>query len=135
MTVAINTELAELAEDVFGRRRPRAPGSTPPLWATLEDTGLARLTLPADVGGSEASFADAAVVLNAAGAHAARVPLVETDLLAGWLLQAAEIPLPDGPAHPGRRGPGRRPHRPPGRGRPAPGAVGALGRRDRRARR
>jgi acyl-CoA dehydrogenase len=25
------------------------------------------------------------------------VPLVETDLLAGWLLQAAQIPLPDGP--------------------------------------
>ena len=28
---------------------------------------------------------DAAVVLTEAGAHAARVPLVETDLLAGWL--------------------------------------------------
>ena len=96
MTVAINTELAELAEDVFGNATA-GTGFDAPLWATLEDTGLARLTLPADVGGSEASFADAAVVLNAAGAHAARVPLVETDLLAGWLLQAAEIPLPAGP--------------------------------------
>ena len=37
------------------------------------------------------------MVLDAAGAHAARVPLVETDLLAGWLLHAAGIPLPAGP--------------------------------------
>ena len=36
-------------------------------------------------------------MLTAAGAHAARVPLVETDLLAGWLLHAAGMPLPDGP--------------------------------------
>ncbi len=105
MTVAVNTELAELADDVFGSATA-ATAATPAtgdtgfdaaLWATLEQTGLARLTLPADVGGSAASFADAAVVLTAAGAYAARVPLVETDLLAGWLLQAAGIPLPDGP--------------------------------------
>ena len=98
MTVAVNTELAELAEDVFGAAAAAGgAGFDAALWATLEQTGLARLTLPADVGGSEASFADAGVVLSAAGAHAARVPLVETDLLAGWLLQAAGIPLPDGP--------------------------------------
>ncbi|HEX5811973.1 MAG TPA: acyl-CoA dehydrogenase family protein [Pseudonocardia sp.] len=96
MTVAVNAELAELAEDVFAAAAGGA-GFDAALWATLEQTGLARLTLPADVGGSEASFADARVVLSAAGAHAARVPLVETDLLAGWLLQAAGIPLPDGP--------------------------------------
>jgi acyl-CoA dehydrogenase len=41
--------------------------------------------------------ADAAVLLTEAGAHAARVPLVETDLLAGWLAHAAGISLPDGP--------------------------------------
>jgi acyl-CoA dehydrogenase len=96
MTVATNTELVDLADTVFGGASA-GTGFDAALWATLEETGLARLTLPADVGGSEASFADAAVVLAAAGAHAARVPLVETDLLAGWLLQAAEIPLPDGP--------------------------------------
>ena len=96
MTVAINAELVDLADTVFGSATA-GTGFDAPLWATLEETGLARLTLPADVGGSEASFADAAIVLAAAGAHAARVPLVETDLLAGWLLQAAEIPLPKGP--------------------------------------
>ncbi len=96
MTVSINAELADLADDVFSGATA-GTGFDAPLWATLEQTGLARLTLPADVGGSEASFADSAIVLAAAGAHAARVPLVETDLLAGWLLQAAKIPLPEGP--------------------------------------
>ncbi|OLT15792.1 hypothetical protein BJF78_15440 [Pseudonocardia sp. CNS-139] len=56
--------------------------------ATLEETGLARLMLPAAAGGSEGTVADAAVVL---------VPLVETDLLAGRLLHAAGIAVPDGP--------------------------------------
>ncbi len=63
----------------------------------MEGSGLTRLTLPESAGGSAGTVADAAVVLDAAGAHAARVPLVETDLLAGWLLHATGIPLPDGP--------------------------------------
>jgi acyl-CoA dehydrogenase len=93
----MNTELEELAESVFGDAASSATGFDAELWKTLEGTGLARLTLPADAGGSEGTFADAAVVLAAAGAHAARVPLVETDLLAGWLLHAAGVPLPPGP--------------------------------------
>ena len=35
------------------------------------------------------------------------MPLVETDLLAGWLLHAAGIPLPDGPLTAVRRRPAR----------------------------
>ena len=93
----MSTELAELAESVFADARGEGTGFDAALWATLEDTGLARLTLPADAGGSEGTFADAAVVLAAAGAHAARVPLVETDLLAGWLLHRAGIEVPAGP--------------------------------------
>ena len=93
----MNTELQELAESVFADAASSDTGFDAPLWSPLEDTGLARLTLPADAGGSEGSLADAAVVLAAAGAHAARVPLVETDLLAGWLLHAAGVPLPEGP--------------------------------------
>jgi acyl-CoA dehydrogenase len=94
-------ELTDLAESVFADAVSAAVGSSvgfdAALWATLEETGLARLTLPTAAGGSEGTFADAAVVLAAAGAHAARVPLVETDLLAGWLLHAAGIELPSGP--------------------------------------
>jgi acyl-CoA dehydrogenase len=97
MTTSVNTELQELAESVFGDAASSDTGFDAPLWRTLEETGLARLTLPAGAGGSEGSLEDAAVVLGAAGAHAARVPLVETDLLGGWLLHAAGVPLPDGP--------------------------------------
>jgi acyl-CoA dehydrogenase len=96
-TGPMNAELVELAETVFADSASSETGFDAALWATLEETGLARLTLPGDSGGSEASFADAAVVLAAAGAHAARVPLVETDLQAGWLLTTAGIPVPDGP--------------------------------------
>jgi alkylation response protein AidB-like acyl-CoA dehydrogenase len=80
-----DTELAELADSVFAGARTDGTGFDAGLWAILEDTGLARLTLPAEAGGSDGTFADAAVVLDAAGAHAARVPLVETDLLAASL--------------------------------------------------
>jgi acyl-CoA dehydrogenase len=92
-----NAELQELAESVFADARGAGTGFDAALWKTLEDTGLARLTLPGDAGGSEGTFADTAVVLAAAGAHAARVPLVETDLLAGWLLHSAGITVPSGP--------------------------------------
>ena len=118
-----------------GVRRPRsrASGSTPTSGPPSRTPASPGSPCPATSGGSEARFADAGVVLAAAGAHAARVPLVETDLLAGWLLQAAEIPLPDGPLTLAVGRPRRRPHRPPGGGRAAPGAVGARRRRDRRA--
>jgi acyl-CoA dehydrogenase len=92
------SELRELAESVFGDSRESAGyGFDAGLWAICEETGLARLTLPEAAGGSEGSFADAATVLAAAGRFAARVPLVETDLLAGWLLHVAGIDLPAGP--------------------------------------
>jgi acyl-CoA dehydrogenase len=97
VNASVNAELQELAESVFGDMASAGTGFDAGLWRTLEETGLARLTLPAEAGGSEGTFQDAAVVLAAAGAHAARVPLVETDLLAGWLLHAAGVPLPDGP--------------------------------------
>ena len=96
-STGMSTELAELAESVFGAAAGAGSGFDAALWQTLDETGLARLTLPADAGGGAATFADAAVVLDAAGAHAARVPLVETDLQAGWLLHTAGIALPDGP--------------------------------------
>jgi len=92
----MSAELTDLAEQVFASR-DAGVGFDAALWALLDETGLARLTLPAEAGGSGATFVDAAVVLAAAGAHAARVPLVETDVQAGWLLRTAEIPLPDGP--------------------------------------
>ncbi len=93
----MSSELRELAESIFSTVSPAGVGFDAALWKTLAGSGLTRLTLPEAAGGSEGELTDAAVLLTAAGAHAARVPLVETDLLAGWLLHAAGIPLPDGP--------------------------------------
>jgi acyl-CoA dehydrogenase len=91
-------DVQELAESVFG---DAWDGSTDAfdagLWTVCEQTGLARLTLPESAGGSAATLSDAAAVLTAAGRFAARVPLVETDLLAGWLLHAAGLEIPAGP--------------------------------------
>ncbi|QJY48585.1 acyl-CoA dehydrogenase family protein [Pseudonocardia broussonetiae] len=91
------SEILELAESVLVGSATSGTGLDTALWKALDETGLARLTLPEAAGGSEASFADSAEVLQAAGAHAARVPLVETDLLAGWLLHAHGLAVPDGP--------------------------------------
>ena len=62
------------------------------LWKTLAGSGLTRLT--AAGGGRRQRGHDGRRrgAAAAAGAYAARVPLVETDLLAGWLAHAAGIP-------------------------------------------
>jgi acyl-CoA dehydrogenase len=65
------------------------------LWEVLRDTGLTRVGLPEEAGGSGGSLADAAVVLRLAGAYSAQVPLAEA-LIGGWLLASAGLPLPDG---------------------------------------
>ncbi|RZT86326.1 acyl-CoA dehydrogenase [Pseudonocardia sediminis] len=94
----MSSELRELAESVFVDAYDRdAVGLDTDLWKTCEQTGLARMTLPESAGGSEGTLADAAALLEAAGAHAARVPLAETDLLGGWLAHAAGLDVPDGP--------------------------------------
>jgi acyl-CoA dehydrogenase len=91
------SEVLELAESVFAGSATAGTELDTALWKALEETGLARLTLPEAAGGSEAGLPDAAEVLQAAGAHVARVPLVETDLLAGWLLHSHGLAVPDGP--------------------------------------
>jgi len=80
-------ELRELAEAVLAGAEP---------WQELEQAGLTRLTLPEEAGGSGGTLVDLAVVLQAAGAAAAEVPLAETDL-AAWLLHAHGLAGPEGP--------------------------------------
>jgi acyl-CoA dehydrogenase len=65
------------------------------LWKALDDVGLTRTWISEDLGGSGASLADGFAVLRIAGESAVSVPLAES-LLGGWLLQQAEIPVPEG---------------------------------------
>ena len=87
LAATVRAVFADHPTEVFSER----------LWSTLSELGLTRLTLPEAAGGSGGSLADAATVLLVAGAAAAPVPLAETDLLAGWLLHTAGLPVPDGP--------------------------------------
>lgn len=66
------------------------------LWSTLSELGLARLTGDESAGGSGAGWTEASLLLTAAGAAAAAVPVAENDLLAGWLLATAGLEANDG---------------------------------------
>ncbi|MFP5071378.1 acyl-CoA dehydrogenase family protein [Pseudonocardia nantongensis] len=89
-----NAELAELAESIFADSYDKdAVGLDHAVWTACAGAGLTTLTDP----GTGGTLDDAAVLLEAAGAWAARVPLAETDLLGGWLARAAGLEVPDGP--------------------------------------
>ncbi|MGA3001752.1 MAG: acyl-CoA dehydrogenase family protein [Acetobacteraceae bacterium] len=66
------------------------------MWRAVEDAGLPKALVPEAAGGSGVSFADAMVIVRAAGWFALPLPLPET-MLAGWLLARAGLPVPDGP--------------------------------------
>jgi acyl-CoA dehydrogenase len=67
------------------------------LWAELERADLTRVGVPERWGGAGGDLHDAAVVVRAAAARCAAVPLAETALLAGWLLAEAGTAMPHGP--------------------------------------
>lgn len=82
----VNKQLIQKAEEgVF----PSA------LWGELEANGLTRVLVPEDQGGAGATWADAAIVLKAAGEHAAPLPLAEC-ILANWFLAEAGLDAPEG---------------------------------------
>jgi acyl-CoA dehydrogenase len=66
------------------------------LWQALEEGGLTLPLVPEAAGGAGGTWADAHVVVRAAGRHVAPVPLAET-IVAGWLLAGAGRPVPPGP--------------------------------------
>lgn len=65
------------------------------LWGELIGNGLTRVLVPEAQEGAGATWADAYVVLKAAGEHAAPLPLAEA-ILAGWILGRAGLGVPDG---------------------------------------
>lgn len=65
------------------------------LWNEVEANGLTRVLVPEADGGAGGTWADAAIVLKAAGEHIAPLPLADA-LLANWFLATAGIEVPDG---------------------------------------
>jgi len=76
----------------------RADGGEFPqvLWGALTQAGYTAALVPESAGGAGLGMPDALSLLISAGRHAAPVPLAET-MLAGWLLSAAGIAIPEGP--------------------------------------
>jgi acyl-CoA dehydrogenase len=97
MTSDVVAAVREVAASIFAAADMSGDGFDATSWRSLEAAGFTRLTVPESAGGGGAGLDLAAAVLLEAGAHAARVPLAETDLLAGWLLAGAGIALPAGP--------------------------------------
>lgn len=92
----MSDDLRELADSVFADRTD-GTGFDADLWRTCDEVGFTRLTLSEAGGGSGGTLLDAGVVLSAAGRGAARVPLVESDLLGAWLMDEVGLPPLEGP--------------------------------------
>ena len=91
----MDPDLVELAGSVLGTADPAGAGLDTPLWARLTETGLDRVAVP-EPAGAGGGLLDLAAVLVEAGAAAARVPVLETDL-AARLATAAGLDVPAGP--------------------------------------
>lgn len=89
----VDPDLSELMSSVLAGQARSGPAGTldRELWETLESLGLTRLTDDADRGGSGAGWPEAAALLEAAAWHAVPLPVVEHDLLAGWVLRRAGL--------------------------------------------
>jgi len=92
MTIqTIDPQQAALMHSVFSRfrgqlRDPQLSGNIDiEVWDLLVELGLTRLTGTGDDGG-EATWIEAAALLQSASSNGVPVPLAENDLLAGWLL-------------------------------------------------
>jgi acyl-CoA dehydrogenase len=65
-------------------------------WKALDQIGVTSLSVSEAAGGAGADLRAATVVLLALGSLGASVPVVETGLMAGWLMERAGGRLPDG---------------------------------------
>ena len=95
--------LREAAERLFEKhctadtmRRADAGEFPRPLWRALSEAGYTAALIPESAGGAGFDMADALSLLFSAGRHAVPAPLAET-MLAGWLLSAAGVAIPEGP--------------------------------------
>jgi len=98
---AVDPDLLALMDAVFAEHGGAGTAHGGPvrldaaLWSRLSELGLVRLTGSEQTGGSGAGWPEAAELAAAAVRHAVRLPLAEHDLLAGWLLETAGLPVDD----------------------------------------
>jgi acyl-CoA dehydrogenase len=73
-----------------------SPGWNPKAWKALDQMGVTSLSVSEAAGGGGADLSTAAVVLIALGSLGVSVPVAETGLMAGWLMERAGARLPEG---------------------------------------
>ena len=95
--------LTETSERLFGEHVTKEvleeaeKGAWPnDLWMAVEENGLTKPLVPDAQGGAGAGWAEAFVILHAAGRFAAPIPLAET-IIAGRLLSLIGLDTPPGP--------------------------------------
>jgi len=74
-----------------------APGWCEPVWRALAEAGLPWVSVAESAGGSGGSLTDALIVVRRCGQYAAPVPIAETGIIGGWLLESGALPVPAGP--------------------------------------
>lgn len=95
-------DLQALCHDVFGTHAKRDQDSSDSrmfdaaLWEVLTNLGLTSVGIAEAMGGTGGSLVEAAAIVTAASRHAARIPLAEASMLAGWLLSSNGIEIPNG---------------------------------------
>ena len=67
-----------------------------PLWRAVEENGLTLPVVPESKGGAGGTWADAYIVMRAAGRHAVPLPLAET-IVGAWVLSESGLDVPTGP--------------------------------------
>jgi acyl-CoA dehydrogenase len=96
---AIASTAAQICASIWTSKRiPAVSGGwAAEVWEALVKAQFTLLPLPEEHGGAGAGMREAAVVLRELGRFGVPVPLVETALLASWLLVSARLPVPSGP--------------------------------------
>jgi acyl-CoA dehydrogenase len=95
MMWAVFATYREQSSDCAGPVTGASMGWDLQLWKQLSELGLARLTGSEATGGSGGSWYEAAQLLRSAASNGLPTPFVEHDLLAGWLLERAGLPVDD----------------------------------------
>ena len=98
----MSDQLADSADRLFATHvtpevlRSASVGRFPQaLWDAVVQAGFTAALLPEKAGGFGATAREALRILQISAAHTAPIPLAET-MLAGWLLAAAGLAVPDG---------------------------------------
>jgi acyl-CoA dehydrogenase len=94
---AFMSDLDDLLDQILGRESEHAGEDTgDAVWRVLTESGLTRVGIPEDLGGSGGTRRDAAVIVARAAEAGLTIPLAETLFPVAHLAETAGTPVPEG---------------------------------------